>query len=135
MVPHLAAAYLYCQLGLGNLPDGVSTWIEENTKLASCNNHDNRALVTEDFRDPAFGENDDRSSSSPTYLQRLTSERILLDSACEKERQQAKPRMSTKKDSASMANKWRLQTSEEFSISIWNACEDSGIMAELDYSF
>lgn len=115
----LAAAYIYCSLGLGEVPATVSTWVERNSKLTSC------------------------SEPPPTrrFLAAKDPEEVSLNvqglegGDCEHEKKEATDKMGTKRDSASMTTKWRSETTEGFSRSVWEACQDSGVMTELRYSF
>lgn len=136
MVPRLAAAYLYCQLGLGTVPTTVSRWIENNTRVKDCENPGTRSLATMEDTLEGFlvGKNGELGGSRPTSFGEIASRRILATSDCEREKREKSP-YGTQRDSASMASLWRTQTSEEFSRAVWNACEDSGVMAELGYVY
>lgn len=134
MVPHLAAAYLYCRLDLGVVPNTVSTWVERNTRVKECQDPGARSLAVDALEHDLVAENGKPTRSGPASFSRLASKRVLGDPTCEQENSERSP-WGTRRDSASMASLWRMQASEGFSSAVWGACEESGVMAELGYLY
>lgn len=116
----LTASFLYCALGLGDVPAAVSIWVEHNSKLTSCSKPPTRRLLA--------------AADQGTSIQTVSTPTVGGED-CEQDKKSAHDKFGTKRDSASMADKWRSEATDEFSRSVWEACQDSGVMAELRYSY
>lgn len=53
---------------------------------------------------------------------------------CDNEKKSVQDPFSTKRHSSQMADLWRTQMPEQDAVAIWEACQDSNVMQELNYS-
>lgn len=146
---------MYCRFGLGEVPGAVTGWINYNTKMPACKDSDNPTRRLAALDSIMLGANGDETSGEEGIgwldeRRRLQTAVVGVDShvetkggvsqgeqseeECTQNNEQAhKNPYGTRRHSSAMADLWRSQMPEDMTEIVWDACQDSGVMPEMDY--
>ncbi|CAM9751780.1 unnamed protein product, partial [Ectocarpus sp. 12 AP-2014] len=153
-LPKVVAELVYCRFGLGEVPATVTGWINYNTRMPACKESDNptRRLAALDsimlgaIDDETPGEEGLRWLDARRRLETVvrvdahvkTKEGVGQgeqsgEKCTENNQQSAKNPYGTRRHSSAMADLWRSQMPEDMAEIVWDTCQDSGVMPEMDY--
>lgn len=145
---------MYCRFGLGEVPATVTGWINYNTRMPACKKSDNPTRRLAALDSIMLGAIDDETPGEEDLgwldARRRLETAVRVDAhvqtkegvgqgeqsgekCTENNQQAAKNPYGTRRHSSDMADLWRSQMPEDMAEIVWDACQDSGVMPEMDY--
>ncbi|CAB1103308.1 unnamed protein product [Ectocarpus sp. CCAP 1310/34] len=153
-LPKVVAELVYCRFGLGEVPATVMGWINYNTRMPACNESDNPTRRLAALDSIMLGTIDDETPGEEGLgwldARRRLETVIRVDAhvqskegvgqgeqsgekCAENNQEAANNPYGTRRHSSAMADLWRSQMPEDMAEIVWDACQDSGVMSEMDY--
>lgn len=112
---------MYSWSGLGTVPPSLVTFVDEITTMEDCGHEEDTGA----HRDRRRNRNRRLGGGGGGGGR---------GGACGNESMGKNDPFGTKRDSLEMIDLWRQQMPPNDHKAVWNACRDSGVMAELRYS-